>query len=569
MQRIAAVLCIVAFGSLSVFGRTWPVGTDGTEGVDGLVAVLREADTCGDATILAKKSANEFQRLRDAGLARSISRVRSFSRPVGTDKALFSRSRIYRISLTPGTSARDLMAACMRSGYFEQVEPDYRFFALAPAQVFPNDWYFHRQWGFHNDGTFDFPGTPAPTVDADVDLPEAWAVEQGDSSIIVAIIDTGLKLDHYEFRGRLWHNPGEIPENGLDDDNNGYVDDTVGWNFKAGDNDPADDLGHGTAVTSVLAANSNNAWGMSGVDWECKLMILKVMDSYSEGGSATDIADAIIYATDNGARVINMSLGDWFNSLVIRQAVRYARTNNVLVVAASGNDDSSAVTYPARYSEVVAVGSTDPDDRRTTSFFIADSGGGSNYGAELDVMAPGNFIYFLNNLNDTILNVQGGTSLASPLVAGIASLLLAQNPGRSADDIQAILEETADDQVGDPAEDTPGKDVYFGYGRVNAYQAVTRNGQVGTALGNQVRPRNTQITVYARQTALELWYSGNTLEQAMVDVLAVNGRTAVHASAVLRPGMATILAGERPVSGIYLVMVRTQRGVAVQSFVVP
>jgi len=325
---------------------------------------------------------------------------------------------------------------------------------------------------------------------ADIDMENGWSLEQGDSTIIVGIIDTGDKLDHPEFAGRIWKNYKEIPNNGIDDDGNGFVDDVQGWNFAGSNNDPTDDQGHGTNVAGIIGANANNTILYAGVDWKCKLMILKGLNN-SSFGYYSWWADAIYYAVDNGAKVINMSLGGKGVSTTLQDAVNYALNNNVVIAACMMNTNSDTIYYPAKYTGVIAVGSTNPNDTRSNPFFWSPTSG-SNYGSHISVVAPGNYIYGLNyQSNTSYSSYWGGTSQATPLVAGLASLLLAQDTNRTPAQIKSIIESTAEDQVGDPSEDTPGWDQYYGFGRINAFYALS----VFTGIKTQ-DPQDEMVTVF-------------------------------------------------------------------------
>ncbi len=303
-------------------------------------------------------------------------------------------------------------------------------------------------------------------------MENAWDIEQGDTTIIVGIIDSGTKLDHPEFTGRIWINYSEIPNNGIDDDNNGYIDDVKGWDFANSDNNPTDDHGHGTNVAGIIGANGNNSIGYAGVDWNCKLMTLKGLNN-NNSGYYSWWADAIYYGVDNGANVINMSLGGSSTSTTLQNAVNYALNNNVVVVVCMMNTNSNTVYYPAGFTGVIAVGSTNSNDTRSNPFFWSSTSG-SNYGSHISVVAPGNCIYGLDYQSNTQYgSYWGGTSQAAPHVSGLASLLLAQNPSRTPAQIKSIIETTAEDQVGTISEDTPGWDQYYGHGRINAFNALS------------------------------------------------------------------------------------------------
>ena len=378
-----------------------------------------------------------------------------------------SHSYLYIVSFPEHTALEPILKAYQQTDNVIIAEPDY--IATGGGQPFtPNDAKYGRQWSLHNNGTFSLSQAVAG---ADIDMENAWGIERGDTGIIVAVIDGGAKLDHPEFAGRIWQNRHEIPNDGIDNDNNGFIDDVTGWNFAYSNNNVADDYGHGTNVAGIVGANGNNSIGYSGVDMFCKLMIIKSLNA-SNAGDYSWMADAIYYATDNGARVINMSIGGPTPSTIMQNAVNYAVAAKVTVVICMMNTNTSQPYYPAACTGVIAVGSTNPNDKRSRPFFW-DPASGSNYGSHISVVAPGNYIYGLSyNSNTNYESYWGGTSQAAPHVAGVASLLVAQDPTRTPAQIKQILENTAEDRVGDPAEDVQGWDQYFGHGRINAYRAL-------------------------------------------------------------------------------------------------
>ena len=261
-------------------------------------------------------------------------------------------------------------------------------------------------------------------------------------------MDTGLKLDHPEFSGRI----------------------ISGYDFVNSDSDPTDDHGHGTNVAGIALAKGNNSIGYAGVNWNSKIMICKVLDN-TNSGLYSWWADAIYFAVDNGAKVINLSAGGNGSSTLLLNAINYAFSNNVSVVVSTGNQNS-VIQYPAKYTNAIAVGSTNSNDIRSSPFFWSATSG-SNYGAELDFVAPGNYIYGLNHLSNTDYSYYwGGTSQAAPHLAGLISLLLSVNPSLSVSQIRLILQQSSADQVGDSF-DTVGWDQYYGFGRINAFTAIS------------------------------------------------------------------------------------------------
>jgi subtilisin family serine protease len=334
----------------------------------------------------------------------------------------------------------------------------------------PNDPIFSTKQYYHlNDGTFNEVALHPALSGADMQSTLAWDITTGDTNVILGVFDTGLKLDHAEFSGRLWVNKGEIPDNNIDDDGNGKIDDINGWDFVNDDNDPTDDQSHGTNVTGIAAATGNNSFGMAGMDWKCKIMVLKVLDE-NNSGWYSDWANSLYYAADMGIHVGNMSLSGSGSSSTLENAMDYAYNAGSLIVVAMGNNDNGTVRYPAVFSNCMAIGATEPDDYRVNT---ASAGWGSNYGSHIDCVAPGNKVYSARHNNGTSFSWwKGGTSMATPMVAGLACLLKAQDFNRTPDELRDLINNYAEDEVGDPLEDVTGFDNYFGHGRINAYESL-------------------------------------------------------------------------------------------------
>ena len=334
----------------------------------------------------------------------------------------------------------------------------------------PNDEYFYKQWYLDNNGSISPSNKNTSKVGADVNMVKAWDVEKGSSDLIVAILDSGIRNNHPELRNRIWVNTAEIPDNGIDDDNNGYVDDVKGWDFAYDDNNTEDGFGHGTNIASVIGSEANNDVGFAGINYRCKLMNCKNLSS-GNSGEYVWWAESIKYAVDNGARIINMSEGGDNNSKTLKVACEYAIKKGAIINAAMMNRGDNQDYYPAAYNGVFAIGATDTDDSRCTKF---SWGGGSCWGEHIAVVAPGNKIYGLDYENINNFDVYwSGTSQSTAIVSGIESLLLSQNPSRTSQEIKNIITSTAKDQIGDLKEDKPGWDQFYGYGRVDAYLALT------------------------------------------------------------------------------------------------
>ncbi len=253
---------------------------------------------------------------------------------------------VRRIKLPLGLSVEQAITLYQMDPNVEYAEPNY----IVHLAAMPTDPDFSLLWGLHNTGqnVNGVTGTP----DADIDAPEAWDITTGSSDVIIAVIDSGVALNHPDLAPNIWTNAGEIPGNVDDDDGNGYVDDIYGWDFYDDDGNPEDynyyNGGHGTHVAGTIAALGNGGGRIAGVNWNAKIMALRFIGSSGEG-LIGDAAEAIIYAVDNGATIINLSWGIYTYSPVLYDAVSYASTNNVLFVAAAGSEtppnDNDGATY--------------------------------------------------------------------------------------------------------------------------------------------------------------------------------------------------------------------------------
>lgn len=290
-----------------------------------------------------------------------------------------------------------------------------------------------------------------------LDLTSAWNVTKGISNTIIAIVDSGVNLNHPEFAGRL------VP----------------GYDFINNDDDPTDDHGHGTHVAGIAAAGING-FGTVGVCPECRLMPIKVLNQRN-GGTWGTVSKGILFAVDNGADVINLSLGATITSTTLISSVQYALNKGVVIVAAAGNMSSASPFYPAAVPGVIGVSGTDSQDQYWQV---------SNYGDYIDVSAPAVNIYssYYDLANTSGYAYMSGTSMASPFVTGLVGLILSRRPELTIDEVTNLLGSTAKD-LGDP-----GRDQLYGFGRVDAHQAlVAANDGIDPALqdpadGGAARP---------------------------------------------------------------------------------
>jgi subtilisin family serine protease len=313
----------------------------------------------------------------------------------------------------PEETSEAVLASLRQTGAFEFVERDY----YAHTASDPDDPSYVAQWHLPRIGS-----------------PLAWSLSTGSPAVTIAVIDSGVFGHHPDLAAKL------VP----------------GWNFVKENADTSDVLGHGTAVAGAVAAATNNGIGVAGVNWAARIMPLVVADD-SDFAAYSDIAAAIQYAVDRGVRVINVSIGGSNPSAALQKAIDYAWSRGALIFAAAMNQAVSTPYYPAACPHVIAVSATDSNDR-LASF--------SNYGSWITLSAPGTGI--LTTANGGGYSYWNGTSFASPIVAGVAALVLSVNPELTNQQVLDILERAADRPAG--AGSAP--DDYYGWGRVNAYRAV-------------------------------------------------------------------------------------------------
>lgn len=304
----------------------------------------------------------------------------------------------------------------------------------------PNDPSYSSQWGL-----------------AKINAPAAWDYFSAGSNIVIAIVDDAVQRNHPDLQPNLWVNTGETPNNNIDDDGNGYIDDINGYDVGSNDNNPdppSSSYGHGTHVAGIASARSNNGLGVASIGFSCKLMCVKATNSAS---SVSNGYGGIVYAAASGARVINCSWGGLGASTTGQNVINYAWNKGCIIVAAAGNDNVSTPFYPAGYNNVIAVASTNSSDAKS-SF--------SNYGTWIDIAAPGSNI-FSTTVSSSYGNMSG-TSMASPMVAGLVGLMWSLNPGLPRASIINCLTSTATNINAQ----NPNYSGQLGSGRINAQAAM-------------------------------------------------------------------------------------------------
>jgi len=381
----------------------------------------------------------------------------------GHEEARLEELGVIRLRLREGLSLEKALELYSRLPGVDYAEPNYRL----KAEFVPNDTFYAAQRWYYNL----------------TEAPQAWDVERGNPSVIVAVLDSGVDVTHPDLRDRIWRNPGEGVPNGIDEDGNGCVDDVHGCNFvQPEDADPScgpqpvspsnqvtDDSGHGTFVAGIIGATGNNGMGVIGGAHGTTLLPVKVLDCTGAGTTA-DAAAGILYAARMGAQVINLSFGGTDPSRTLLEAIVTAtETYGAVVVAASGNQGAQGVTYPARYRQVIAVGASDRNSPDARAPF-------SNWGPEVDVVAPG--VDLVSTVPQALCDgrwlcpggqpysVASGTSFAAAQVAALAALIRSHSPALTTNEIRFIIRATAL-PLSDDA--TPG---WAGAGRIRMRRAL-------------------------------------------------------------------------------------------------
>jgi len=347
------------------------------------------------------------------------------------------------------TSTLSVIAQLQQDPHVAYAEPNY----IVRAIGIPDDADFSSLYGMHNTGQ------SGGTADADIDAVEAWDNHTGSNSVLLGVIDSGIDYNHEDLAANMWVNPGEIPDNGFDDDNNGFIDDVYGWDFYNNDNDPWDDNSHGTHCAGTIAGVGNNGIGVAGVMWQAQIMALKFLSGGGSGSTAGAIS-SVDYANAMGVHLTSNSWGGGGYSQGLEDAIAAGG----LFIAAAGNSNANndaSAHYPSSYEleNVIAVAATDHNDAKA-SF--------SSYGAtSVDLGAPGVDTY--STIPNNGYGTKSGTSMATPHVSGVAGLVWSLNPSLSPLEVKQILLDNVD-----PISSMAG--ITLTGGRVNAQAALAATG---------------------------------------------------------------------------------------------
>jgi len=351
-----------------------------------------------------------------------------------------SHLNLYQVRIPEWASVEEMAYALSQNPDVVYAGPNYS----ARITVTPNDPLFRYQYALNNTGQeIGAPGSPSGKAKADIKATAGWGETKGAAETVIAIIDSGIDFEHPDIKNKVISH---------------------GRDFANDDWDATDDNGHGTYVAGIAAADTNNDEGMAGVAWNCRILPVKVTDK--EGFAwYDDLIDGILWAADNGAQVINISLGGDAADASLHDALRYAHEKGVVIAASAGNDNT-AVFYPAAYDAYcLAVAATDYDDARTSW---------SCFGPEVDVAAPGEWVLSIVPTwywgPDFLPYAFGsGTSSSAPHIAGLAALIKGLKPWLTADEIMNVIRFSSDDVN---SGEHSGRDDYIGYGRVNMEKAL-------------------------------------------------------------------------------------------------
>jgi subtilisin family serine protease/subtilisin-like proprotein convertase family protein len=412
--------------------------------------------------------------------------------------------------------------------------PDFRL----SLDAVPGDPQYSQQWALENTGATGL-------ADADIDASQAW--DYGTStSVVVAVIDTGIDYNHPDLRPNIWNNTREVAGNGIDDDHNGYVDDIRGWNFVTDTNNPMDDNGHGTHVAGTIGAVGNNGIGVTGIAWNAKLMALKFLDS-TGSGLLSDAVSAIDYARNNGAKIINASWGGGGFSSALQSAIQRFQDAGGIFVTAAGNESSNnavAASYPANYAlaGVISVAASTSSD--TLASF-------SNYGTNVDIAAPG--VSILSTVPNNSYASYSGTSMATPHVAGAMALLWGQSPSLTATQLIDLVMSNTDSVLRDRTI----------HGRLNVGKAAAAlHGNTGGTSGDTLSPYVTASTwnsTSTGMTSVDITFSeairAGSLTTSSVQLSGPSGAIAISSITALSGAKYRIAFANQTTAGTYTVTV--------------
>lgn len=400
---------------------------------------------------------------------------------------------------------------------YAELVPRY-FTDFIPNDMHPNQWYLSK-----------------------IQASGAWNVSTGNQNLIIAIVDNAVRTTHEDLAANMWVNTAEIPNNGIDDDVNGYIDDYIGYDVADGDGNPnppagitaADAFNHGTHCAGIASAVTHNGVGIASLGFKTKIMAVKCTRNSEPGNVISASLDGIVYAIRNHADIISMSFSGKGNSITSDLVLKTANAKGIVLIAAAGNDNVSTPYYPAASPGVISVGATNQNDEKATF---------SNFGPTIDLMAPGVSIYSTIGSSDHDYGFNSGTSMACPMVAGLAALMLAARPDLSPQQIEAYLKNNADNI----AANNPGFTGQLGAGRINAQKTLAHIGAVGLISRPQLTASN--VFLYPNPFSEQIYIQSEANNATLLLITSAEGREVLRLFSTAKESRVSL---EQLSSGIY------------------
>ncbi|RAW02993.1 S8 family serine peptidase [Pseudochryseolinea flava] len=464
MKFLGTTLLLIVMASVHMQAQpgkkhfTLPHGLTVDDYVPGKVLVKVKSKAIGSFTGGANGRMQSV--MRTSKIRPLVPSIAQSSARLRTPKSPINIAQYFAIDFDENISVEAFINQLYETGNIEYAEPVFREKLIGT----PNDIHHTDQYYLQTIRAYD-----------------AWDISEGSEDIIIAIIDSGVDINHPDLVDKIFIN--DDPVNGVDDDNNGYIDDYRGWDFSDNDNNPGifksgGGFMHGTAVGGCAGASTNNNIGISGVGYHSKLMFTKHFSDNQPANSinySSDTYEGVLYAAQNGARIINCSWGSSFRSQVRQDIITYVTLEyNCLVIAAAGNDGVSAPLYPAAYDYVLSVAATNGSEEKAPF---------SNYGSTVDISAPG--VYIVSTGYDDSYIEFDGTSFSAPIVAGAAALVMEHYPDLTALQVGELLRVTADKSF----YDVPANADYahgLGKGRLDIMAALTKESPAIRAMNSSM-----------------------------------------------------------------------------------
>ncbi len=449
-------------------------------------------------------------------------------------------SKIYQMHCSDSTHIDSLISKLQKIGAVEYAEKEPVIHTYyTPNDINGNQWYL-----------------------AKINATNAWTFTKGSPAVVIAIVDNAIRITHTDLVANIWTNPGEIPNNLIDDDFNGYTDDVHGFDIADHDNNPnppptttnSSPFVHGTHCAGIAAATTDNGNGIAAIGFNSKIMAVKCSADKNDGSTLINSYDGVYYAMRAHANIISMSWGGTGSFATGQSVINAASQMGIVLVASAGNNDSNGVGYPAAYQNVIAVGSTDIDDAKSTF---------SNYGTAIDVMAPGKGIYSTLGGDDNAYGYLSGTSMSAPMVAGLAALVKALHPTYTPAQVENDIKSGCDNINSA----NPTKTGLLGAGRINAYRTFKPNVGFNPIENYATSPLN----IHPNPGSGIFYYKLNNLSAGEIHVFVLNtlGQKVLSMHKMTDAGVAEGSIDMRDLPpGVYFLKAGNEGGMELGKFVV-